>query len=64
MEKVPLLENTLALLKKCDLPLKRISDMSGVEYEWLKRLARLEIPNPGVKHVQTLHDFLVEQIET
>ena len=59
MEKVPLLDKTLALLKNCDLPLKRISDMSDVEYEWLKRLARGEIPNPGVKSIQTLHDFLI-----
>jgi hypothetical protein len=64
MEKVSLLDKTLALLKNCDMPLKRISDMSGVEYEWLKRFARDEIPSPGVKPVQELHDFLIEQTET
>lgn len=59
MEKVALLDKTLALLENCDLPLKQISDMSDVQYEWLKRLKRGEIPNPGVKNIQTLHDFLL-----
>lgn len=63
MEDQPILDKTHALLKKCDLELPEIANMSGVGYEWLKRFKRGEIPNPGVKHIQDLHDFLVQQAE-
>jgi len=59
MEKVALLEKTLALLENCELPLTEISNMSGLGYEWLKKLKAEKIPDPGVNRIQTLHDFLI-----
>lgn len=42
--------------------LREIAGSSGgaVEREWLYRFARGEIENPGVKHVQALHDYLAK----
>lgn len=63
MEDQPILDKTIDLLENCDLGLPEISNMSGLGYEWLKRFKRGEIPNPGVRNIQQLHDFLVQQAE-
>jgi hypothetical protein len=63
MDQMPILEKTIELLDNCDLSLPELADMSGVHYEWLKRFKRGEIPNPGVKHIQRLHDFLAQRAE-
>lgn len=41
--------------------LQFIATRSGdkVQYEWLKKFASGEIPDPGVRRVQALHDYLV-----
>jgi hypothetical protein len=57
-----LLQKTVDLLGKCDLPLPKIAVMSGLGYEWLKRLKRGEIPDPGVNRIEKLHDFLASRI--
>lgn len=63
MDEQPILAKTIDLLEKCELPLPEIAVMSGVGYEWLKRFKRDEIPNPGVKNIQTLHDFLANRCD-
>jgi hypothetical protein len=32
--------------------------MSGLGYEWLKKLKADDIPDPSVNRIQKLHDFL------
>lgn len=61
MEQVPLLEKTMALLRKCDMPLSELAQKSNLGYEWLKKLKADAIPDPGVNRIQQLHDFLVSQ---
>lgn len=61
MDEMPILNKTIDLLENCDLGLPEIANMSGVQYEWLKRFRRGEIPNPGVKNIQLLHDFLAQR---
>jgi len=58
-----LLERTKELLNRstdAGASLREISDMSAgqVPYDWLKRFAIGDIPNPGVKYLQALHDAL------
>lgn len=58
-----LLESTLGLLRETQnrgVSLREIASSSDgdVEREWLYRLARGEIENPGVKSIQSLHDCL------
>ncbi len=57
----PLLERTKALLERLHgerLTYQEIADGSDVDREWLAKLARGEIPEPGVNKVQRVHDFL------
>jgi hypothetical protein len=58
MEQAPLLEKTLTLLRKCDLPMNEIATKSNLGVEWLKKLKGGSIPDPSVRRIQTLHDFL------
>jgi len=63
MDQSPLFERTVELLKSCDLPLAEIATMSGLGYEWLKKLKAEQIPDPSVNRIQALHDFLAQRIE-
>ena len=58
-----LLDRTKKLLGGCELPLPKIAARAGVGYEWLKKFAADEIPDPGVRRIQTLHDFLVRHVD-
>ena len=56
-----LLERTRALLDaSTDIPLAEIAREAGppVAYDWLKRFAAGDIPDPSVNRVQALHDYL------
>lgn len=58
-----LLENTQKLLREQQERGTTLREIVGasdgaVEREWLYRFARGEIPNPGVKNIQSLHDCL------
>lgn len=53
-----LLQKTRELLDACDLPLTEIANMSGLGYEWLKWFKREAKKDPGIKRVETLHNFL------
>lgn len=57
----PLLDRTLDLLRNCDVSLPELANMSGLGYEWLKKLKAGDIPDPGVNKIQKLHDFLVQR---
>jgi hypothetical protein len=37
--------------------------MSGLGYEWLKKLRAGKIPDPGVNNIQKLHDFLAQRCD-
>ena len=56
-----LLERTRQLLdESSDLSLADIAREIGepVKYDWLKRFAAGDIPDPSVNRIQALHDFL------
>jgi hypothetical protein len=61
MEQAPLMQKTLELLRKCDLPLTEIATKSNLGVEWLKKLKAGSIPDPSVNRIQRLHDFLVQR---
>lgn len=59
-----LLERTRELLEAADATsLAEIAREIGepVRYDWLKRFAAGEIPDPSVNRVQALHDYLVSR---
>lgn len=58
MARSTLLETTLRLIRESDEPLADIADGSGVGFDWLGKFRGGRIPNPGVLHVQNLHDYL------
>lgn len=56
----PLLERTISLLEHAPrrLKLKDIARATGLGESWLSRFQRGHFDNPGVKHIQILHDYL------
>lgn len=59
-----LLERTRELLEAADATsLAEIAREIGepVRYDWLKRFAAGEIPDPSVNRVQALHDYLASR---
>ena len=63
MERSPLFVKTLKLLQGCDMTLTDVANMSGLKYEWLKKLKQGDIDDPSVNKIQTLHDFLASHAE-
>lgn len=53
-----LLQRTYELLERSDLTREEIAKGAGVGIDWLKKFAGQRIPEPGVKKVQAVHDFL------
>jgi predicted transcriptional regulator len=60
-EPEPLLDRTKKLLSECDLSLPVLAGRAGVGYEWLKKFASGDVPDPRVKRLQKLHDYLARQ---
>lgn len=59
-----LLDRTRELLDEAsELTLAEIARAAGppVAYDWLKRFAAGDIPDPSVNRVQALHDFLLSR---
>ena len=56
-----LLASTLRLLEHRTETFPQIARASGVGYEWLKKFSAGGIPDPGVRRVQRLHDYLLRQ---
>lgn len=63
MEQAPLFERTIELLENCELSLAEIANMSGLGFEWLRKLKADKIKDPSVNKIQELHDFLVNQCD-
>lgn len=53
----PILDYVLEQLDLHKGQLPRVSDESGVPYRTLQKIASGETKDPGVTHVQTLHDY-------
>ena len=55
-----LLDRTRALLKRKpdDLTYSAIAKATGVSVAWISRFADDKIPNPGVRQVQAIFDYL------
>jgi hypothetical protein len=59
-----LLNRTHELLKnRGRLTLVQISEESRLDYSWLNKFSQGRIPNPGVRFVQTLHDYLAPRVK-
>lgn len=54
-----LLQKTLKLLEKSQLTRRQVALGAGVGEDWLKKVQLGKIPDPGVRRVQRVHDFLV-----
>lgn len=54
----PLLEKTLAMLRKDKRKLPEIAKIAGVNYFWVRSIKNGACKNPRVLHVQALHDAL------
>ena len=55
-------QTTLELLGKPDTDtLQQIAVGAGVNFYWLRKFTRGEIPNPSVDRVQKLYDFLIKE---
>lgn len=50
-------EYVLEQLDKTPLTYQEIADGSGVPKRTVEKVARKEIEDPGVSHIQKLHDF-------
>ncbi|MEW8139402.1 MAG: hypothetical protein AB2761_20250 [Candidatus Thiodiazotropha endolucinida] len=61
MHNVKLLEQTMALVDRSDLPVTKICDDLGFSKRWFYKLRAGGIDDPGVKRIQRLHDYLVEK---
>lgn len=53
----PILEFVLQQLAARTVPWTQVSREAGIPYDTLKKIARGVTPNPGVQHVQALHDY-------
>jgi hypothetical protein len=53
-----LYEKTLQLLEVTDVPVRTISEESGLPYDWLIGIKYDRIKNPSVNRVQKLYEYL------
>lgn len=53
-------ERTMALLRDRpeNVSLRKISNDTGLGYEWLRKLLYEGIPDPGVNKIETLYHYL------
>ena len=58
-----LLNATLELVKNTSIPPSESCKAVGVTTRWLKMVQAGDIKNPGVLHIQKLHDYLKEREE-
>ena len=57
-----LLPTTVRLLSESSERLEEIAASTGIGHEWLRKLKKGYIPNPGVIRVQALHDYLASRV--
>jgi transcriptional regulator with XRE-family HTH domain len=60
---MPIYDYVLAQLDSTALTYKQIAVGSGVSKRTVEKVARREIEDPGVSHIQKLADFFREQQE-
>lgn len=56
-----LLDETLHLARKTQIPATRICAAIGVTTRWFSKLLNGDIQDPSVRRIQRLHDYLAEQ---
>ena len=54
-------KETIRALEKCRTPYGKIGKAVGVSRSWLHKILNGEIENPGIRDLQRLHDWLLEQ---
>lgn len=57
------LDETLELVEKSDLPITVICKGAQVSTRWYHKLIKGDIRDPGVKRIQRLYDYLVQNPE-
>lgn len=64
MSSASLLERTQTLVfsLKQIITLREIAIGAGVTLPWLEKFVAYKIPNPGVNHVQKVHDFAADYL--
>lgn len=60
-DSAPLLARTQDLVKNAprDVTYTKMAEAIGCSVAWISRFADNKIPDPGVRRVQRLHDFLI-----
>lgn len=59
-----LLEQTKTLLQTRRQTLNQIATGANVDYSWLAKFSQGRIPDPSVRKVQAVHDYLSEHRDT
>lgn len=54
-------KETISALANCRTPYGKIGEGVGVSRSWLHKILNGEIENPGIRDLQKLHDWLLEQ---
>lgn len=57
----PILDYVLTKLQDRMTPWTEVARQTGIPYDTLKKIARGVTANPGVLHVQVLHDYFKQQ---
>jgi hypothetical protein len=52
-----MLESFVCKNKTADFSFKKISNDCNISIYWLRKFYKNEIPNPGVKNIQTLFEY-------
>jgi hypothetical protein len=64
MDRNNLLDDTKRLLEAREDTFKVLAAETGLGFEWLSKLSQGRIPNPGVRKVQCLYDYLSSRPDT
>lgn len=59
---INLYDKTLSLLKSTELSVDIIGSAVGRSGRWVRKVKNGQIPDPGIKKIQALHDFLSTRI--
>ena len=63
METIDLYTETKRLLMSSKESIPKMAKNAGVNKHWLAKFKQGKYPNPGVLHVQRLHDYLAASTE-
>jgi hypothetical protein len=59
-----LLDETLDLISRAGLTTREMSEGAGLNYDWVAKVRCRSIPDPGVRRLQQLHDYLAARVSS